>query len=135
MKKLYFAIIIIGLLSSCKPTSYLCNYGQINQTQVVLSGSNFKVLGSFRGIATEKKMKMSVRDMEGLISKAKSNLLTIAKSAGVDLTGSRTLVNVCVDVIQNRRMVTATISAEIIEFTKQNQPITAPTKIGGSVVN
>jgi hypothetical protein len=118
MKKMYIAAIMIGLLSSCKPTSYLGNYGQVNQTQVILSGSNFKVLGSFKGIATEKNMKMSIRDMEGLVSKAKTNLLTNAKSAGVDLTGSRTLVNVCVDIIQNRKMVTATISAEIIEFTK-----------------
>lgn len=118
MKKIYFAIGIISLLASCKPTLYLGNYGQVNQTQVVLSEANFKVLGSFKGIATEKNMQLSVKDMEGLISKAKSNLLANAKSAGVELTGSRTLINVCVDVIQNRRMVTATVSGEIIEFTK-----------------
>ena len=118
MKKLYFSIIVVGLLTSCKVSTYQGNYGQVNQTQVLLSGANFKVLGSFKGIATAKKLKMTIRDMEGLVSTAKTNLLTNAKSAGVDLTGSRTLVNVCVDVIQNRKMVTVTVSAEIIEFTK-----------------
>jgi hypothetical protein len=118
MKKIYLTVIILALLASCRPTLYLGNYGQVNQTQVVLSGANFKVLGSFKGIATEKKMKLSVKDQEGLVSKAKANLLINAKAAGVELTGSRTLINVCVDVIQNSKMVTATISAEIIEFTK-----------------
>jgi hypothetical protein len=118
MKKIYFAIFLAVTLASCKPTLYLGNYGQVNQTQVVLSASNFKVLGSFKGIATQKKFKVSVKDQEGLISQAKSNLLANAKTAGVELTGSRTLINVCVDVVQNKNKVTATVSAEIIEFTK-----------------
>ena len=117
MKKIYLAIFILSLISSCKSTSYLGNYGQLNQTQVILSNANFKILGSFKGIATEKKKKMSIRDLEGLISRAKTNLLLSAKSVGVELIGSRTLVNVCVDVIQNRKMITVTISGEIIEFT------------------
>ena len=118
MKKIYFAITIIGLLSSCKPTLYSGSYGHVNQTQVVLSGANFKVLGSFKGVASEKKMIISVKDMEGLISRAKTNLLANAEAAGVDLTGSRTLVNACLDITQNKTMVAVTISAEIIEFTK-----------------
>lgn len=103
---------------SCKPTFYAGTYGQANQTQVVLSGSNFKVLGSFKGVASEKKMQVSIKDSEGLISKAKTNLLANAKLAGVELTGSRTLVNASVDITQNQRMMTATMSAEIVEFTK-----------------
>lgn len=120
MKKIYFtfAIIVIGLLTSCKLTSYQGNYGQVNQTQVVLTNTNFKILGSFKGVATAKKVKMSIRDEEGLVSKAKTNLLENAKTAGVTLTGSRTLINVTVDLIQNKKMATATVSAEIIEFTK-----------------
>ncbi|MBK8245288.1 MAG: hypothetical protein IPK88_17820 [Saprospiraceae bacterium] len=117
--KLFFATIAISItLVSCKPTLYFGSYGQINQTQVVLSNSNFKVLGSFKGMASEKKMQISIKGNEGLINIAKSNLLASAKSAGIELTGSRTLVNVCVDIIQNKKRVTVTISAEIIEFTK-----------------
>jgi hypothetical protein len=120
MKKNYFtfALIVIGLLSSCKLTSYQGNYGQLNQTQVLLTNSNFKILGSFKGVATAKKIKMSIKDEEGVVSRAKANLLENAKTAGVTLTGSRTLINVSVDLIQNKKMVTATVSAEIVEFTK-----------------
>lgn len=118
MKKITFIIIAAGLFASCKPAMYLGNYGQVNQTQVVLSGANFKVLGSFKGIATQKTFKMSVKDQEGLISMAKANMLASAKAAGIELTGSRALINVCVDVVQNKNKVTATVSAEIIEFTK-----------------
>ncbi|MFM2207165.1 MAG: hypothetical protein RL213_1140 [Bacteroidota bacterium] len=118
MKKLFISILLISSFSACKRTFYIGNYGQGNQTQVVLSGSNFSILGSFKGIATEKKKKVSIRDVEGMISKAKNNLLANAKAAGVELKGSRTLANVSVDIIENRKMVTYTVAAEIIEFTK-----------------
>jgi hypothetical protein len=116
MNKIFLSILVVFMLSACKPTLFLGNYGQVNQTQIVLSQSNFIVLGSFKGIASEKRKLMSIKDYEGLISKAKTNLLINSKAAGVELIGSRTLVNVCVDVSKNRKMVTATISAEIIEF-------------------
>lgn len=90
----------------------------MNQTQVVLSNSSFKVLGSFTGVATYKKKVVSVKQKEGIIAAAKANLLENAKAAGIELVGSRALVNITVDVIQNPRRVTATVSAEIIEFTK-----------------
>ncbi len=112
------AILSLTTITSCKLTSYQGNYGQVNQTQVVLANSNFKILGSFKGVATAKKIKLTIKDEEGIISKAKANLLENAKTAGVSLTGSRTLINVTVDLIQNKKMVTATVSAEIIEFTK-----------------
>jgi len=120
MKKSIFGISLISLslVCSCKITSYQGNYGQINQSQVVLSGANFKVLGSFKGVASAKKAKISIKNEEGIVALAKANLIENAKSQGVSLTGSRTLINVSVDLIQNPKMVTATISAEIIEFTK-----------------
>lgn len=120
MKKYFLAtlVISIALLNSCKLTTYQGNYGQLNQTQVVLNTANFKVLGSFKGIASSKKAKLSIRDERGIISKAKEDLIENAKKAGVTLTGSRTLINVSVDIIQNTKMVTATVSAEIIEFVK-----------------
>ena len=105
-------------LTSCKVTNYQGNYGHINQSQVVLSGANFNVLGSFKGIASAKKAKLSIRDEEGIVARAKANLIENAKKQGVSLTGSRTLINVTVDLIQNPKMVTATVTAEIIEFTK-----------------
>lgn len=106
------------ILSSCKPVYYNGNYGQINQTQVVLNGANFRVLGSFTGTATKRKKLITVKNKEGLIALAKANFLQNAKSGGVDLTGSRALVNVTVDIIQNLNRITVTFSADIIEFTK-----------------
>jgi hypothetical protein len=117
LKLLFFGILSSALIS-CKETYYLGNMGQSNQTQVVLSHANFRVLGSFKGIATEKKRRISIKDKEGIISKAKSALLASAKASGIELTGSRTLINLSVDIIQNRRRVTATVTGEIIEFTK-----------------
>lgn len=105
-------------MASCKSTYYKLDYSQVNQTQVVLSEGNFTVLGSFTGSATENKMKVSIKNMEGILAIAKANLLAKAKSAGVELKGSRALINVSTDMIENNKMVTVTISAEIIEFTK-----------------
>ena len=118
MKKLLFVFAVASLLSSCKTTSYTGSLGQVTQTQVVLTGSNFKVLGSFSGTASEKIEVIGIKNRQGLVAQAKANMLANAKSAGVDLTGSRALVNVAVDVIQNKNRVTTTVSAEIIEFSK-----------------
>jgi hypothetical protein len=118
MKKLALLGTVCLLLSACKPTLYLGNYGQVNQTQVVLSGNNFKVLGSFTGVASESKNVIGIKNKEGLIAQAKADLLAKAKSAGIELTGSRALVNVAVDVIQNDNRITTTVSAEIIEFNR-----------------
>jgi len=40
-----------------------------------LSNSNFKVLGSFSGIATYKKNVVSIKQKDGIIAEAKANLL------------------------------------------------------------
>lgn len=118
MKKIAFAAALAFMLVACKPTNYAGSYGQINQTQVVLTAANFKVLGSFHGTATAKKYKMTVKDQQGVISQAKGNMLANAKAAGIELTGSRALVNVSVDVVDNSNKLTATVTADIIEFTK-----------------
>ena len=117
IKTIIFLVVATVFMSSCKSTFYVGTYGQVNQTQVVLSESNFKVLGSFTGLASDKKKVSGVKNREGLFAQAKANLLSNAKSAGVELTGSRVLVNVTTDVIENEDRVTVTISAEIIEFT------------------
>lgn len=120
MRKIYLPLVVLTIISfsSCKPSLYAGSYGQVNQTQVVLSNSNFKVLGSFTGFAIAKKSSVSIKDKGGLISLAKENLLQNAKNSGVELKGSRTLTNVSTDIIQNSTKIKVVVSAEIIEFTK-----------------
>ena len=43
-------------------------------------------------------------------------MLKKAKKEGIELVGSRTLVNVSVDILETKKRITATMSAEIIEF-------------------
>ncbi len=116
MKKLLFVIITGLLITSCKMTTYTGDYGQVNKTQVVLSSSNFKVLGSFTGTAYAKRTGASIKNDIGLVALAKADLLANAKKEGVELTGSRTMINVVVDFIENTKHVSATVTAEIIEF-------------------
>jgi hypothetical protein len=104
--------------SSCKVISYTGYVGQSTQTQVELSEANFNHLGYFTGIASSKKSAFSIKDKAGVISEAKKNLIENAKKAGVELNGSRTLINMTTDVVQNTGRITCTISAEIIEFVK-----------------
>ena len=119
MKKIYLllSVFIALLTSSCKPALYNGSYGQINQTQVVLSDANFKVLGSFTGSAIANKSTVSIKDKSGLVASAKADLLENAKNAGIELKGSRTLINVSTDIIQNQSKVKVVVSADIIEFT------------------
>lgn len=116
LKHVLVAIALVVVGTSCLPTKFSGTYAPLNQTQVVLSSNNFRVLGSFTGVASDKKMKFSVKNKDGLIARAKADLLEKAKAAGVTLDGSRTLVNVTVDVMQNKKRITASVSAEIIEF-------------------
>ncbi len=115
--KFLCAIGVVSLLASCA-TSYEISSSSINQTHVELTSANFNNLGSYSGNVTEKKMKAGIKNMEGIISRAKKDLIENARKDGVELTGSRTLTNVSVDVMKNWRRMTVTISAEIIEFTK-----------------
>ncbi|MEL0650606.1 MULTISPECIES: DUF6567 family protein [unclassified Algibacter] len=117
MKKIILILAVTAAFTSCKsPSLYSGGYQQHNQTQTVLTSSNFNVLGSFSGTATEKIMTGNITNKEGIVSQAKTNLLKKAKSAGVELVGSRTLINVSVDITETKKRITATMSAEIIEF-------------------
>jgi len=110
-------MVIALAFTSCRTASlHSGGYQQHNQTQTILSSSNFKVLGSFSGTATEKIMTGNITNKEGIVSQAKANMLQKAKAAGVELIGSRTLVNVSVDILETKKRITATLSAEIIEF-------------------
>ncbi len=106
----------IFLLSSCISVKYYGNYNQSNITQVTLNQNNFEVLGSFSGTATVKKSVFFLKDREGVIAKAKQNLLKKAEQEGVNLTGSWALINVTVDLVESKNKITATVSAEIIKF-------------------
>lgn len=116
MKKLLFIAIPLLLLASCKPTLYVVDYGQANKTMVSLSEANFNTLGSFSGIATARKNVINIKDNIGVLAEAKANLLENAKQAGVELTGSRTLINFATDIVENQNRITVTVTAEIIEF-------------------
>lgn len=107
---------LCSIFYSCKTTSYTGNIGQSVVTEVSLSGANFKVLGSFTGTATAKKTAINIKNKSGVVSGAKMDLINNAKTAGVELTGSRTLINVTTDIIENSNRLTCTMSAEIIEF-------------------
>lgn len=110
-------MLVATAFTSCKTSSlYSGGYQQQNQTQTVLSSSNFNVLGSFTGTATEKILTGNITNKEGIISQAKAKMLENAKSAGIELIGSRALVNVSVDLIETKKRISATMTAEIIEF-------------------
>lgn len=110
-------MVIAAVLTSCRTTSlYRGGYQQQNQTKIVLSSSNFNVLGSFTGTATEKILTKNITNKEGIISQAKAKMLKQAKSAGIELIGSRAIVNVSVDLIETKKRISATMTAEIIEF-------------------
>lgn len=117
MKKVVYALSLATFLTSCA-TIYEADYGNINQTEIVLTNANFNNLGNFHGSVTEKRTKVSIKNMEGLISRAKADLLLNAKNAGVEVKGSRMLVNISVDVMKNFRRITVTVNADVIEFTK-----------------
>ena len=117
MKRVISILIIAIALTSCRSSSlHRGGYHQLNQTQTVLSSNNFNVLGSFTGTATEKILTGNITDKEGIVSQAKAKMLANAKNAGVELVGSRTLINVSVDIIETKKRITATVSAEIIVF-------------------
>jgi len=111
-----FALSALFLFTSCKPTVYLGQFGQQVNTQVELKQANFKVLGSFVGQSTARKSRISIKKSGGVIAAAKADLIKNAEAAGVKLTGSRTMINVTVDVVENINRVTCVVSAEIIEF-------------------
>lgn len=117
---LLFCIVLL-VVTSCMPTQYGSSkayYGQVNQTEVVLSQNNFQVLGSFTGKAIVSTQTLTVKDKYGLVALAKQDFLDNAKAAGVAMTGSRAIVNTCVDYITNGKKIVVTFSGEIIEFTK-----------------
>ena len=122
MRKLSSIVAFVAastLIISCKPTLYTGSLGNVNQTQVVLTKGNFKVLGSFSGTASSPKMLIGIKNKQGIVAEAKANLLENAKKSGVELTGSRTLINITTDLVENPNRVTVTVSAEVIEFTKE----------------
>lgn len=114
--KLVLIFFTLSVFAACKATVYTNSIGNTSNTVVKLEDANFKVLGSFVGTATAKRKIINIKEDSGLLVKAKKALLEEAKAAGVELTGARTLINVVVDIVENRRRVTCTMSAEIVEF-------------------
>ncbi|MDR2962223.1 MAG: hypothetical protein LBU90_01055 [Bacteroidales bacterium] len=120
MKKIIFGTLIIAVsaicFSSCKLSAHLTTSDAVN-TNVNLSQANFKVLGSFTGVATGKTQELSIKGEPGLLSQAKADLLNKAKAGGADLKqGSRALINVTTEVKKNNKHIVVTMTAEVIEF-------------------
>lgn len=114
--RLLIAGSIVICFASCKTTFFAGTMGNAMQTRVDLSQANFQTLGSFTGVAMAKKEQISIKGDIGLLAKAKADLLKNAAAKGVQLNGSRTLTNVTIDKVENKKHVVVTVSAEIIEF-------------------
>jgi hypothetical protein len=117
MKKILFGILCIGILSSCATAFKTTSTGAYLNT-AVLSKANFKNLGNYTGVASLKRTKISIKNREGLLALAKKDLINNARNNGVELKGSRTLANICVEEMRNFRRITISISADIVEFTE-----------------
>ena len=119
LKQLFYVTLLSVSLLACKPTSFISSVGNVNSTEISLDQANFKVLGSYTGTYTTKKKLANIKNNIGLVSNAKLDLLKNAEADGVTLDGgARTLSNVVIDVVENNKRLTCTITAEIIEFTK-----------------
>ncbi len=125
MKKLSFLIALgVGLfMASCSTGRYVTNSQNLNlnQTQVVLSEANFKVV---KNVSTSVVYKKNLRfDAEQLKQSAYAALVKEAK-----LTGSQTLINVTMEQVKRERLPfflgitkeenAIIVSGTVIEFTK-----------------
>lgn len=121
MKKYIFYSFVLLLLSACLPSKYIGNYGQYNQTEISLTESNYKILGSYTGKSTiRSKYEFGY---EGMISEARKNLWQNANKEGIKQEGSRILFNVNLEIMYRftRRM--AVVTADIIEFKNDNSVV------------
>jgi hypothetical protein len=118
MKRILLIAVVTLSLTSCKDVLYTGRYGNVNDTRVVLDQANYKMLGHFKGMASGLKFSMNIKNREGVLSLAKTNMLENIKAAGIDLNGrSIAFVNVTTDVVQNTNRLIATVTADVIEFT------------------
>lgn len=115
--KIILTFSMLILLASCSTmANHTGHMGQSSSTQVELSEANFKILGSFSGIASTKKSVPNIKNKLGLMSLAKQDLLANAQKAGVEMTGSRAMIHITTDFTQNENRITCSMTAEIIEF-------------------
>ena len=124
MKKfIYVAIAVIAMgMASCSTGNYLTTSHNmnLNQTQVVLSEANFKVV---KQVSTSVVYKQNLKfDAEQLKQSAYAALLKEAK-----LTGAQTIVNVTMEQVRREKMNllgfckyenAILVSGTVIEFTK-----------------
>jgi hypothetical protein len=112
-----FVFSILLALSSCKPVQYNgMQTSDVVRTEVVLTRANFRVLASVTGSASARKKVFGMGQRDGLLYRAKADLLANARSAGFPLTGSRALINFTTDIIESDNRIVLMLSAEIIEF-------------------
>ncbi len=117
MKKLLMLTLFLLALNACKPVKYQAFYDKQNTTKVVLNTDNFKISGTFTGEAIVKKV-TNFKKSDGLLAKARENLVEKAEKAGYKLEGSRTFINISIDYIESKEKIKAVITADLIEFTE-----------------
>lgn len=130
MKKIIYRLgffTTILFLNSCVTTSapksmviakYTPEYAPVEKQKIILSEANFNFLGAFSGTVIKKYVTPSIENDQGLIAMAKQTMLTNAKKRGVELTGSRVLTNISIDIVRNNSSIATTFCADIIEFKK-----------------
>lgn len=122
MKKAFWGLAIMsaGLLSSCSFSSELASNKNLNQTDVVLSQANYKVIGQIKGTSKQNYVLGCIGGMskKSLNESALSNMYD-----NTDLKeGSRAVVNINIQqktmgyVLWAKRKAIAT--GTLIEFTK-----------------
>lgn len=109
-----------GLLSSCGFSEELASNKNLNQTDVVLSQANYKVIGQIKGVSEQKYVLGCIggKSKKSLNESALSNMYDNADLKG----GSRAVVNINIQqntmgyVLWGKRKAIAT--GTLIEFTK-----------------
>ena len=118
MKHLLFVLAMTVMMASCStPVTYKAYYDKTTETRVVLNKKNFRVLGHFQGESVVKKT-TNFKRSEGMLAKAREDLIQHAEKAGYALSGSRMLVNVTVDYIETDGYIKTIMAADMIEFTE-----------------
>lgn len=115
MKKLLFLpFLFFASCSSVYTTSADTNN---TDTRIKIETNNFKNLGFFVGVSSIKKKTINLKEREALVSQAKRNMIAAA-GENYKIGSSTVFINQKVEFLENRAIISCTISADLIEFVK-----------------
>lgn len=112
-------LLVSALFISCSTSEHLILTTDTNLTghHFVPTSSNFKNLGTFIGTCREHMKPNLMEGEEGLIARARLNLMDNIAKAGINMSdGSKYLDNIVVEEVKFDKVVVVTISAEVIEY-------------------